>query len=518
MTNAIKTTDNKAETMKVIQSAIEKLMNKVRPTYGPAGNKVIIDKFTHRLVVDDGVQIARDFEIPEYPLENSVIKIIKEVAIKTNDLVGDGTAGALLMLESIINEVSKKNNFNSQKIELELKNGFKEISKSFTKSVQQIKTKEDLKKISMVAFNNEKIAELLADTYHKLGKDGIITIDKSPTMETTVETTEGIKLDNGYISPYMVTDPSRMQAVVEKPYILITDYRLTEIADIFPIIDKLAKENKRSIVVIADNVEQSALATFMVNLRHVKNAETGKLGSFQGVAIVAPSGDNRTVVLEDLALLTGAKVFTQAKGDKLENAEIKDLGRCEKFICREKESIVIDPKGKKGDRAMAITSLRQAIENEKEEKKKKEHQRRLGFFTNTLAVIKVGAITENEQKTLKYKVENAIATVKRAYQHGVVAGSGLALANVKTSSKILNEALQYPRRQLLENMMLDEIELKNGEAYNMITHQKGQFMQVGVVDSIDVLLAGVECAISISSLLLSVTGMEVEYVKKNENI
>src|SRR3990167_5258199 len=155
----------------------------------------------------------------------------------------------------------------------------------------------------------------------------------------------------------MVTDPSRMQTVVEKPYILITDYRLTEVSDIFPIIDKLAKENKRSLVVIADNVEQNALATFMVNLRHVRNAETGKNGSFQGVAIVAPSGDNRTVILEDLALLTGAKVFTQAKGDKLENAEIKDLGRCEKFICREKESIVIDPKGKKEERTSKASRI-----------------------------------------------------------------------------------------------------------------------------------------------------------------
>src|SRR3990167_3141005 len=506
---------NEKEVFEVIKSATNKLCNMVRLTFGPASHKVIIDKFAYKLGgLDDGVQIARDFQITDNPAENAIITLIRETAIKTNDRAGDGTTGALIILQAIINEVAKKSQFDGHKIEKELKKGLEEVKKALIKSAKEIKTKEDLKKVALVAFDSEKIAELLADTYHKLGKDGIITIDKSPTMETT----EGIKLDNGYISPYMVIDPSRMQTVVEKPYILITDYRLTEISDIFPIIDKLAKENKRSIVVIADNVEQSALSTFMVNLRHVKNAETGKLGSFQGVAIVAPSGDNRTVVLEDLALLTGAKVFTQAKGDKLENAEIKDLGRCEKFICREKESIVIDPKGKKGDRAMAITSLRQAIENEKEEKKKKEHQRRLGFFTNTLAVIKVGAITENEQKTLKYKVENAIATVKRAYQHGVLAGSGLALANVKTSSKILNEALQYPRRQLLENMMLDEIELKNGEAYNMITHQKGQFMQVGVVDSIDVLLAGVECAISISSLLLSVTGMEVEYVKKNENI
>jgi len=508
---------NEKEVFEVIKSATNKLCNMVRLTFGPASNKVIIDKFAYKLGgLDDGVQIARDFQITDNPAENAIVNLIRETAIKTNDRAGDGTTGALIILQAIINEVAKKSQFDGHKIEKELKKGLEEVKKALTKSAKEIKTKEDLKKVALVAFDNEKIAELLADTYHKLGRDGIITIDKSPTMETTVETTEGIKLDNGYISPYMVTDPSRMQTVVEKPYILITDYRLTEIADIFPIIDKLAKENKRSIVVIADNVEQSALATFMVNLSHVRNAETGKNGSFRGVAIVAPSGDNRTVILEDLALLTGAKVFTQAKGDKLENAEIKDLGRCEKFICREKESIVIDPKGKKGDRAMAITSLRQAIENEKVEAKKKEHQRRLGFFTNTLAVIKVGAATENEQKTLKYKVEDAVNAVKSAYKHGVVPGSGLALANIKTTSAILNEALKYPNRQLLENMGIEEPDLKDGEALNVVTDKIGKFMEVGVVDPVDVLIAGVESAVSIASILLTSSGILVEYNEKEK--
>ena len=506
---------NQKEVFNIIVSAVNEMCNQIRLTFGPANNKVIIDKFTHKIVCDDGVQIARDFEISDNPAKNAIIKLIRETAIKTNDRVGDGTTGALIILQAIINEVNKKNFFDGRKIELELKKGLEEVKKALTKSIKEIKTKEDLKKVALVAFDDEKIAELLADTYFKLGKDGIITIDKSPTMETTVETTDGIKIDNGYISPYMVTDPSRMQTVVEKPYILITDYRLTEISDIFPIIDKLAKENKRSIVIIADNIEQSALATFMVNLAHVRNGETGKNGSFQGVAIVAPS-ENRTVVLEDLALLTGAKMFTQSKGDKLENAEIADLGRCEKFICRQTESIIVGPKGKKGDRAVAITSLRTAIENEKVESKKKEYQKRLGFFTNTLAVIKVGASTENEQKALKYKVEDAVHAVKSAYKNGVVAGAGLALSNIKTSSVILNEALKYPNRQLMENMGIEEVDLKENEALNVVTDKIGKFMEVGVVDPVDVLIAGVESAVSIAGILLTSSGMLVEYNKEKE--
>ncbi len=502
---------------KIIQEATDEMINMIRPTYGPASNKVIIDKFTHRLACDDGVQIARDYESSD-PAKNSVVKLIRETAIKTNDRAGDGTTGALIMLQAIIQEVSRRNKFDGRKIELELARGLEEVKEKLTVSKKEIKTKEELKKVAMVAFDNEKIAELLADTYYKLGKDGIITIDKSPTMETTVVTTEGTKIDSGYISPYMVTDPSHMQTIIEKPYILLTDYRLTEVNDIFPIIDKMAKAEKtsRHLVVIAENIEQNALATLLVNLSHVLNPETNKPGSFKLVGIACPPGNKQTT-LDDLALLTGAKMFSSSKGDKLEFAEIKDLGRCERFICKREESIFVGPKGKKGDRATAVTSLRTAIENEKDASVKEELKKRLGMFTNTLAVIKVGAPTENEQKTLKYKVEDAVHAVKSAFKNGVVAGSGLALSRIETSSPILNEALKYPHRQLLENMGIDQPPiLKDGEAYNVVTKKSGPFMQVGVMDPVDVLLSGVESAISIASILLTTSGIIVEYNKEDK--
>lgn len=501
-------------TFKTIKSAVDQMADLIKPTYGPAGNKVIIDKFTHRLVVDDGVQIARDFELKD-PTENAVVRVIKETAIRTNDRVGDGTTGAIIMLQSIINEVSRKTKFDGRKIENELKRGLEEVKKQLRKSAKQIKTKEELKKVALVSFDNEDIAEIIAEAYHKIGKDGVITIDKSSTMETTIEMTDGVKLDTGFISPYMVTNPERMETVFEKPFILLTNYRITENSDIMPLLEKMAKDGKRPLVVIAENVEQNALATLVVNLPQVMNPETRKPGSFPSIAIPLPRVDHRDVLLEDLAIMTGAKVFSVEKGDKLESVTIEDLGRADRFICRNDESIIVRPKGKKSDVASAINAIRIAFKNETNEKNKNILEKRLGMFTNSLAVIKVGAPTDNEQKSLKYKVEDAIHAVKAAFQEGVVCGSGLALARVKTSSQILNEALQYPSRQLLENMGLDnDKELKADEARNVVTGEVGNFIKVGVMDPVEVLIAGVESAVSIASQLVTSSGMIVESPKE----
>jgi len=488
-----------------IQSAVNKMVDFIRPTYGPAGNKVIIKKLTHRMVVDDGVQISRDFGLP-CPLENAVVDVIREVAIRTNDRMGDGTTSSLIMLQAIINEVARRGNKNARKTDIELNKAVKEFSIELKKKAKMITSKADLKKVALISFDNEEIAEMIADTYHKLGKDGIITIDKSPSMKTYMELSDGVTLDRGYVSPYMITNPERMEASIEKPYILITDYRLTEATDILPIMEKMVKEKKQQLVLICENIEQGALATTIVNRQQ---------GKFMLVAITAPEGDNRKVMLEDIALLTGGKLFTESKGDKLENVEISDLGRAERFIARQDESIIISPKGKKNEVAMAITSLRSAMEVESNEGKKKEIMNRLGMFTNTIAVIKVGAPTDNEQKALKYKVEDTVHAVKAAFKGGVVCGGGLSLARSVTSSPILNEALKYPARQLCQNMGMtnDEEYFAQKGAWNLVTDKKGKFMDVGVVDPVDVLIAGVESAVSIASILITSPGILVEVAK-----
>lgn len=509
------------KTPQVIQSAVDKLVNLIKPTYGPATNKVIINKLTHRLPVDDGVQIARDFEIKDNPAEAAVVNVVKETAIKTNDLVGDGTTGALIMLQGIIRERFKRHNKSGREIELELKKALQEFKVSIRKDVKEIKTKEELEKVALVSFDDKKIATMIADLYWRLGDNGksredvTITVDKSKTMETYAETSDGCKITTGYISPYMVTNQQRMETELENPYILLTDYRLTEDSDLLPIMDKVVKEKGR-LVVIAENVEQSALSTMVINLSHVINPQTQKRGIIQSVAISIPKEVDRTNFLEDLALLTGARVFSVNKGDKLDTAELKDLGRADKFICRRDESILVGPRGKKAVIATAITSLRTAIDNEKDQSIKNVLQTRLGMFTNSIAVIKVGAATDNEQKALKYKVDDAVNAVRAAYVGGVVCGSGLALARVKTSSSILNEALQYPARQLRENMGLDyDVKLKEGEAHNVVTGKTGPFLEVGVIDPVDVLIAGVESAVSIASILITSSGILVETAKQN---
>jgi chaperonin GroEL len=501
------------KTFQTIKSAVNKMVDMIRPTFGPASNKVIIDKQLYRMVVDDGVQIARDFQLDD-PAENAVVKIVRETLVKTNDRAGDGTTGAGIMLQAIINEAARKTKVDGRKIEIELKRGLEEVKSYLTKRAKHIETKEELLKVARISFDNPEIAEMIADLYFKLGKDALITIDRSPTLKTTVETTDGINIARGYISPYMVNNGERLECVLEKPYILLTDYRLTENSDIMPIMEKMAAKQMKNLVVIAENVEQNALTTMVINLPQVMNPQTRAPGTFPAVAINLPKVENRDVLLEDLAMLTGAKVFSHDKGSKLEDAVIEDLGRAEKIIVKREDTTIVSPGGNKIDIAMAISSLRLNIDSESDEKKKADLKHRLAMFGNSLAVIKVGAPTENEQKALKYKVEDCVNAVKSAYQHGVVCGSGLALSRIKTSSPILNEALKYPARQLRENMGLDgEQDLKVDEALNVVTGEVGRFMDVGVMDPVDVLLAGVESAVSIACVLLTSTGMIVEHQK-----
>lgn len=493
------------ETFDIIRSAVDKAVNLIKPTYGPAANKVIISKVLNKMVVDDGVQIARDLEL-EDPVENAVLNVVREVAVRTNDRVGDGTTGSLIVLQAIINEVAKKNRFDGHKIEKELRKGLAAAKEQLLKMARPVKTKEELLKVARIAFDNAEIAEIIADTWYKLGKDGIVTVDRSSTMDTFAEVTEGITLDRGFISPYMITNPNRMEGVIERPHILLTDYRLTETGDILPIMNKLAEKQILNLVVICDNIENSALATMIVNKMQ---------GKFNLIAINVPSGGAKNEVLEDIGLMIGAKVFSEKKGDKVDLAEITDLGRADRFIAHRTESVIIGPKGNKTQLSEAVKELKSALIMAAAPIEKKQYERRLAKFTNKVAVIKIGAPTENEERALRYKVEDAVNAVQAAFKGGIVSGGGLALANLITPSPILNAALQIPFKQLKENIGLEEhAELKAGEAINVVTGKIGKFMDVGVIDPVDVLIAAVESAVSIASLLLTTSGMIVEPPQK----
>lgn len=502
------------EVFDIIKSAVDKSANLVRLTFGPASNKVLIHTGMNRTVIDDGVQIMRDLTL-EDENEDAVKNVIKEVSIRTNDRVGDGTTGALIMLQAIIKEVAERNSFDGRAIEQELKRGCEEAIKQLRAQAKPVKTKEDLYRVARISFDDDAIAQMIADSWYKLGTDGVITVERSGTMETSVDMADGLKVNRGYISPYMVNDPKRMQAEIEKPYILLTTLRLTEVGDILPAMDLLVKNNVRSLVVVCDNMESAALATVNANGLFSKNPQ------FHCVAINAPFKDSeRLNFLEDLAVLTGGKVFTENMGDRLENVTLEDFGRAERFVCTNEESVFVKPKGSKSKIRNAVKALKASIKEEKTDKKKEEIRKRLATFTNKIAVIKVGASTDAETKALQFKVDDAIHATLAAFKSGVVAGGGFGLAKLKTSSRVLDAALKRPVQQLYENCGLDAVdidEFKNGEAVNVVTFNGGEFRKVGVMDPVDVLVAQIESATSIASILLTTKGLVVEHKENNSD-
>lgn len=493
------------DTLEIAKSAVNRAVNLIKPTYGPSSNKVIISKVLNKMIVDDGVQIARDLEL-EDPLENAIWTEAKHTAIRTNDRVGDGTTGALIMLQAIMNEATKSLRVDGRKIEKELKKGVVEAKEQLLKMAHQIKTLPDLEKVARISFDDEPISKIIAGAWNTLGKDGVLTVGRSGTMDTFADLVDGIKIERGYVSPLMVTN-EKQEGIIEKPHILLTDYRLTETNDVLTIMSELAKKNINTLVVICDNIEQQALSTVNINIFQ---------GKFMCICINVPfQGAERSVFLNDLAVMTGAKVFSQEKGDKLELATIADLGRAERFISHKDRSVILGPKGKKEKISEMIASMNAAVKSAENEYEKNAAQTRLARITGKIGVIKVGASTTGEEKALQYKVDDAIHAVQSAFKGGVVAGGGMALAALETSSPILNAALKAPFRQLKENIGLEDHKpIGKDEAINVVTGEVGNFIKVGVMDPVDVLIAGVESAVSIASLLLTSSGMIVEPPKK----
>lgn len=495
------------DTQDIIKSTVDEAVNMVKPTYGPAGNRVIIDKLTHRVAPDDGVQIMRDLDFSD-PVKNAVMKLIRQTAISTNDRAGDGTTGSMIMLQAIIAAAHARPTMSSRDIVHEIKQGLAEAKKQLLAQAIPVKTKEDLLKVARISFDDPIIAELIADTWNKMGKDGVVTIDRSGTRDTFAVMSEGITMGRGYISPYMVTNRDKGEALVEKPYILLTDYRLTETGDIYPIITKLAAKNINNLVLICDNIEASALATVIVNKIN---------GQFNVVAVNVPAGDKQTT-LEDMAIMLGAKVFSEKKGSRLETAEISDLGRADRFVATSSDSTIIGPKGKKEDIVKAIADLRMAADSAENEDVKKELKKRIATLTNKVAVIKVGAVTADEERNLRFKVEDSVNAVQAAFKGGVVCGAGLSLYRLETSSEILNEALKAPFKQLKLNMGITvHKEIKKDEAINAVNGKIGKYMDIGVIDPVQVLIAGLESAVSIAEILLTSKGMIVEVPAELKN-
>lgn len=444
----------------VILSAVDKLVSLVKPTYGPSGNKVIIGKGYGVSVLDDGVQIAKDLEL-EDEAENYVLKIIREVAVKTNERVGDGTTSSLILLQAILKEAAKSK-LSKRDIVDELNKGLVEAIEQIRDKSKDIKTKADLEKVARISFNNAEVAKLLSEIIFEIGEDGLIDVVSSQGASVESEIVAGFKLDNGYVSPYMANDGGK--CVIEDAVILVTEQSFHHNQQIVPVMEMVLKDGKSNLVIFCKDFTGEALSTSIIN----------KLkGGFRTLAI-------KTQSLEDIALLTGASVVLL--DNKITDT---DFGYAKKVVSQIEDTVIIGGKGDKEEIASTIEEL----------KKVESNARRVANLTSSVAVIKVGAKTESEAKALQFKVEDAANAVKVAYKGGVVAGAGVALAGVKTSSDMLNHALKYPKLQLEENM--------------------GEFsMTEDIIDPTEVVIAGVESAVSIACLLLKTTGIIYDVPKK----
>lgn len=491
---------NNEKTFEIVKETVDEAVNFIKPTYGFGGKKVVISKQMYKMVVDDGVQAMRDYEF-EDKRKQAIFEVLRETAIKTNDRVGDGTTGSMLMLQAIINEASSLNvKREGYKIEAELNAGVEDFKKQILKKVKKITTKEELEQVARISFNNPKISKIIGDLMWDVGADGVIGIEKSPTMETTFERANGLEVKSGVISRYFISDPQRNETDMENPLVLVTDYRLTNVGDVLPIMEKMLKAGKTELVIFAENVEGAALNTLVVNRLQNK---------FNAIAI-AVSGERRKEMLENIALVTGASIYSEDKGSKVDFAEIKDLGKCVRINAKLDKTLIFGVKSKKSEVSKFVMELKAAAVIAKSPDEKERMLKRAAELSDGIAVIKVGAPTDNAAKALKYKVEDAVNAVKVAYRGGVVCGAGLALSSIKTSSPILNKALQYPARQAKENIGMEDVTLGKDEAYDGATGKVGNYLKLGVIDPVEVLIAGVESAVSIATLLMTSCGVIYE--------
>lgn len=447
----------------IICSTVDKLVDLVKPTFGPSGNKVIIGKGFGVSVLDDGVQIAKDLEL-DNKIENYILQIVKNVAIKTNEKVGDGTTGSLIVLQGLLKEI-KKSKLVSNKIVEELEIGLKEAIEQIRKLSKPIKTKSDLEKVALISFNNGEVAKLLSEIVFKIGENGLIDVQSSQGLNIESEMVAGFKIDKGFVSPYLITEKD--SCIIENTKVLVTNKTFLMNQEIVPILEDIVKSGGNSLVVFCKDFGGEALSTAIIN----------KLkGGFRLLPVQVNEEEGT-----DIALLTGASYVTDRK------IEMSDFGKAKKIVSKADNTIIIGGDSKKED----INNLIKELKSYTVGALKEKAERRLANLTSSVAIIKVGASTEDEAKALKYKVEDASNAVRVAFRSGVVVGAGETLSNIKTSSKILNKALEYPKKQLIQNM--------------------GEFnLDDSIIDPTEVLIAGVESAVSITKLLVTTKGIIVD--------
>jgi len=504
------------EARRSLERGVNALADAVKVTLGPKGRNVVLEKkFGAPTITNDGVTIARDIEL-EDPFENMGAQLVKEVSIKTNDVAGDGTTTATVLAQAMINEGMR--NVAAGANPMVLKKGIKkavDVLVDELKNVsQKVETKAAKAQVASISAADDEIGNLIADAMEKVGDDGVITVEESKTMETHLETVEGMQFDRGYISPYMATDADKMEAVLSNPYVFITDRKITMIADIMPVLEKVV-QNGGELLIIAEDVEGEALATLVVNKLR---------GTFKAVAVKAPGfGDRRKAMLQDIATLTGATVISEEVGRKLDSASMADLGRAGQVRVTKELTTIVDGLGDKDAIAARVAQIRAQIPETSSDFDKEKLQERLAKLAGGVAVIKVGAATEVELKDKKLRIEDALNATRAAVAEGIVAGGGTALLQVqpalakikatgdeKTGVEIVKRAIEEPVRQIAYNaglegaVIVDTIKRsRKGYGFNALTEEYVDMIEAGIVDPTKVTRSALQNAASIASMVLT---------------
>ncbi len=504
------------EARRALESGVNQLAEAVRVTLGPRGRNVVLDKkFGSPMITNDGVTIAREIEL-EDPFENMGAQLVKEVATKTNDVAGDGTTTATVLAQAIIREGLKNvaAGANPMIIKRGIEKAVKVAVEEIKKIAKPIEEKNAIAQVASVSASDDEIGNLIAEAMEKVGKDGVITVEESKGFITTLDVVEGMNFDRGYISPYMITDTDKMEAVLDEPYILICDKKISAIAEVLPVLEKVVQAG-RPLMIIAEDVDGEALPTLVVNKLR---------GTFTCVAVKAPGfGDRRKAMLEDIAVLTGGQVISEDVGIKLENATLQQLGRARQVKVKKEETVIVGGAGDQAELEKRIAQIKTLIEDTTSDFDREKLQERLAKLSGGVAVIEVGAATETELKEKKLRIEDALNATRAAVEEGIVPGGGTAFLNIipaldgieasgetAVGIKIVKKALEEPVRQIANNaglegsVIVEKVKAQTpGVGFNAATEDYVDMIKAGIVDPAKVTRSALQNAASIAAMLLT---------------
>jgi chaperonin GroEL len=518
------------DSRQAVLRGVNRLADAVKVTLGPKGRNVVLDKkFGSPVITKDGVTVAKEIELKE-PLENMGAQMVREVASKTSDVAGDGTTTATVLAQAIYREGSK--NVTAGANPMDIKRGIEKAVGAVVEELKKLSKPVAGKMIAQVgtvsANNDETIGGIIAEAMEKVGKDGVITVEEAKTLETSLEVVEGMQFDRGYLSPYFVTDPERMEVVLENPHILIYEKKISSMKDLLPILEQVAKQG-RPLLIIAEDVEGEALATLVVNKLR---------GTLQVAAVKAPGyGDRRKDMLQDIAIITGGKAITEDLGIKLENIKTEDLGKAKKVTIDKDNTTIVEGAGKQKDIEGRVKQIRAQVEETTSDYDREKLQERLAKLVGGVAVIKVGAATETEMKEKKARVEDAMHATKAAVEEGIVPGGGVALlrtipaveklkehGDIQVGINIIRRALEEPLRQIAANAGMEGAvvvakvrESKADEGFNALTEKYENLVDAGVIDPTKVVRSALQNASSIASLLLTTEALVSEIPEEKDD-